>query len=94
MPRYKRYTPLPGDSTMTKDHAASIRARLLAIAKSQNIDFNQILIRFALERVLYRLMAMASTISSRLLKLQGVCFLSSFSSNFFIRLGMYFATEK
>lgn len=40
---------------MTKDLAASIRARLLAIAKLQNTDFNQILIRFALERILYRL---------------------------------------
>lgn len=40
---------------MTKDLGASIRARLLAIAKSQNTDFNQILIRFALERILYRL---------------------------------------
>lgn len=40
---------------MTKDLSASIRTRLLAIAKSQNTDFNQILIRFALERILYRL---------------------------------------
>lgn len=40
---------------MTKDLAASIRSRLLTIAKSQNTDFNQILIRFALERILYRL---------------------------------------
>ncbi len=40
---------------MTKDLSASIRTRLLSIAKSQNTDFNQILIRFALERILYRL---------------------------------------
>lgn len=40
---------------MTKNLAASVRARLLAIAKSQNADFNQVLVRFALERILYRL---------------------------------------
>lgn len=40
---------------MTKNIAASVRARLLAIAKYQNADFNQILVRFALERILYRL---------------------------------------
>jgi len=42
---------------MKKDLAASIRARLLALAKAQGVDFNQILIRFALERLLYRLSA-------------------------------------
>ncbi|MCX7192831.1 MAG: nucleotidyl transferase AbiEii/AbiGii toxin family protein [Proteobacteria bacterium] len=40
---------------MTKNIAASVRVRLLGIAKSQNADFNQILVRFALERILYRL---------------------------------------
>lgn len=40
---------------MTKDLAASVRARLLAVAKSQGADFNQVLVRFALERILYRL---------------------------------------
>lgn len=40
---------------MTKDFAASVRARLLNIAKAQDVDFNQILVRFALERMLYRL---------------------------------------
>ena len=40
---------------MKKDLAASVRTRLLAIAKSQGVDFNQILVRFALERSLYRL---------------------------------------
>jgi predicted nucleotidyltransferase component of viral defense system len=35
--------------------AASIRARLLNIAKAQGVDFNQVLVRFALERILYRL---------------------------------------
>ena len=35
--------------------AASVRARLLNIAKAQGVDFNQVLVRFALERILYRL---------------------------------------
>lgn len=35
--------------------AASVRARLLNVAKAQGLDFNQVLVRFALERVLYRL---------------------------------------
>ncbi len=32
-----------------------MRARLLNIAKAQDADFNQVLVRFALERILYRL---------------------------------------
>ena len=40
---------------MNKDLAASVRARLLNVAKAQGIDFNQVLVRFALERILYRL---------------------------------------
>lgn len=40
---------------MTKDLAASVRARLLKIAKSEGSDFNQLLVRYALERFLYRL---------------------------------------
>lgn len=40
---------------MSKNLAASIRVRLLKMAKAQGVDFNQILIRFALERILYRL---------------------------------------
>ena len=35
--------------------AASVRARLLSIAKAEGSDFNQVLVRFALERLLYRL---------------------------------------
>jgi predicted nucleotidyltransferase component of viral defense system len=35
--------------------AASIRASLLNVAKAQGVDFNQVLVRFALERILYRL---------------------------------------
>ncbi|MBB1600715.1 nucleotidyl transferase AbiEii/AbiGii toxin family protein [Variovorax sp. UMC13] len=40
---------------MSKDLAASLRARLLNLAKAQGVDFNQVLVRFALERMLYRL---------------------------------------
>lgn len=40
---------------MSKDRAASVRARLLNVAKAQKLDFNQVLVRFALERMLYRL---------------------------------------
>lgn len=35
--------------------AVSVRARLLNVAKAQGVDFNQVLVRFALERILYRL---------------------------------------
>ena len=35
--------------------AASVRARLLNVAKAQGVDFNQVLVRFALERILFRL---------------------------------------
>lgn len=41
--------PTPGNV------AASVRARLLNVAKAQGVDFNQVLVRFALERILYRL---------------------------------------
>lgn len=34
---------------------ASIRARLLNVAKAQEVEFQQVLVRFALERFLYRL---------------------------------------
>lgn len=37
------------------DLAASVRARLLTVAKAQRVDFNQVVVRFALERMLYRL---------------------------------------
>lgn len=40
---------------MTNDLAASVRARLLNIAKSEGSNFNQLLVRYALERFLYRL---------------------------------------
>lgn len=40
---------------MTKDIAASVRARLLNVAKAEASDFNQVLVRYALERFLYRM---------------------------------------
>lgn len=40
---------------MTQDMAASIRARLLNLAKAEGSDFNQVLVRYTLERLLYRL---------------------------------------
>ena len=40
---------------MNKDLAASVRARLLNLAKAEGSDFNQVLVRYALERLLYRL---------------------------------------
>ena len=40
---------------LTKNVAASVRARLLSHAKSQDMDYNLILTRYALERMLYRL---------------------------------------
>ncbi len=39
----------------TPNVSASVRARLLNVAKAQGVDFNQVLVRFALERILYRL---------------------------------------
>lgn len=40
---------------MSPNVAASVRSRLLNVAKAQGADFNQVLVRFALERLLYRL---------------------------------------
>lgn len=40
---------------MTQDIAASVRARLLKLAKAEGSDFNQVLVRYTLERLLYRL---------------------------------------
>lgn len=40
---------------MTRDHAASIRSRLLALARDQGEDFQRLLIRYAIERLLFRL---------------------------------------
>lgn len=43
---------------MSRDNArvaTSVRVRLLNVARAQGADFNQVLVRFALERILYRL---------------------------------------
>ena len=40
---------------MAQDLSASVRARLLNIAKAEQTDFNAVLVRYALERFLYRL---------------------------------------
>ena len=40
---------------MTGNRAASVRERLHNVAKATASDFNQVLVRFALERFLYRL---------------------------------------
>jgi len=40
---------------MNANIAASVRARLLNLAKAEGSDFNQVLVRYALERLLYRL---------------------------------------
>lgn len=42
-------------SAVSPNVGASVRARLLNVAKAQGVDFNQVLVRFALERILYRL---------------------------------------
>jgi len=42
-------------SPVSPNVAASVRARLLNVAKAQGVDFNQVLVRFALERILYRM---------------------------------------
>ena len=46
-------TPVPAPKPASV--ATSVRARLLNVAKAQGVDFNQVLVRFALERILYRL---------------------------------------
>jgi predicted nucleotidyltransferase component of viral defense system len=40
---------------VSRDLAASVRARLLHVAKAEQSDFNGVLVRYALERLLYRL---------------------------------------
>ena len=40
---------------MTKDHAKSIKAKLLNIARNYNLDYQVLLIRYLYERLLYRL---------------------------------------
>lgn len=60
--------------------ATSIRARLLNVAKAQGVDFNQVLVRFALERILYRLTQ--SPHADRFL-LKGVACVSHFEAGYF-----------
>lgn len=58
MPSSQRDAPLPRKcrvSASTPNVSASVRARLLNVARAQGVDFNQVLVRFALERILYRL---------------------------------------
>lgn len=38
-----------------KNHAVSVRARLLNRARADRTDFQRLLVRFAIERLLYRL---------------------------------------
>ena len=52
---------------MSKDLAASVRARLLNKAKAEQSDFNAVLVRYALERLLYR-MSQSAHADSFLLK--------------------------
>jgi hypothetical protein len=40
---------------MTKNLAASLRAKLLLRAKADGVDFNRMLVRYGIERILYRL---------------------------------------
>ena len=40
---------------MTNDISASIRARLKNIAKAEQTDFNAVLTRYGLERLLYQM---------------------------------------
>ncbi len=42
-------------TTKTKNIAASVHARLLNLSHKQGTDFNRLLIRFVIERILYRL---------------------------------------
>lgn len=42
---------------MTKDIAKSIKARLLVIAKDRDINYQQLIIRYLYERLLYRVSA-------------------------------------
>ncbi len=55
----KRHAPLPGVPDVTKQKprnlAASVRQRLMNLARTQKEDFRLILTRYALERLLYRL---------------------------------------
>lgn len=55
----KRHSPLPGDPRVTnrrpRDLAASVRQRLMNLARDGREDFQLVLTRYGLERILYRL---------------------------------------
>src|SRR6266550_2754441 len=59
MPRRSRYATISGVSGVTKSEvknlAASVRQRLANLAQTQKEDFQQMLSRYARERLLYRL---------------------------------------
>src|SRR5690606_649966 len=55
LPSHGRDAPLPGIPLRVKNVAASVRARLLNLAKERREDFQFVLIRFGIERFLYRL---------------------------------------
>ncbi len=58
MPRLKRHAPLSRGDPMNnklKNISASIHARLLNISRGQNMDFNRFIIRYAIERLLFRI---------------------------------------
>lgn len=58
MPRCERHAPLHGVSIVSKpvtNIAASVRQRLLNLARQRNEEFGLLLTRYALERLLYRI---------------------------------------
>lgn len=58
LPGGQRHATLPGVADMTKEKprnlAASVRQRLMNLARARNEDFQFVLTRYALERLLYR----------------------------------------
>lgn len=59
MPRFPRHETIFGVGSVTraevKNLAASVRQRLANLAQAQKEDFQQLLSRYARERLLYRL---------------------------------------
>lgn len=58
MPRRQRYEALPGIAAVTKqivNIAASVRQRLLNLARERKEDFGLLLTKYGLERILYRI---------------------------------------
>lgn len=70
--------------TQVKNLAASVRARLLSRARAEGEDFNYLLTRYVLERVLYRL-SVSPHRSSFLLK--GAMLFTLWSQRPLLRLG-------